>query len=1160
MFGKIFTHELRLGLKSPIFYILLVGFSGLAFIAFVGNSGAIDGVPFGGRVINSSFEIHYLVQYFNKFFMFLLPVLIGGIVFRDFRYNTHSILFSYPLQKKTYILGKLLSSLVLTLGIVMAVYLALVFAESLSIYPAESKTMFSLDPYGSAFLVYTLPNILLYGTLVFYTVLLTRNVYAGFILVVVLFFVQNISQNVFDGQGFLIALLDPFASNTFEFLTAEWNLKQRNSLSLPIMGIALWNRLFWFFVVLLFGIYGWVQFKFHQEPPLFKRGSLFNKKTRNTSKKKQLGHQVIHFNFGQRALWRSTWRISQFHFSYIIKSKMFQIMLLLGILAVVFAVGRVTNSGEIRILPVTNIVLTIPAFFFATIVMLLTFIYSGMLVFRERSHGVHFLIDTTSIPMMCRYLGKVLALLKMQLVLLFVLLVAGIGIQLYNGYFNLELPLYVLNLFAIQYSTLVIWAFMAVAIHILADNLYLGIFVLLLGWLGTSGLAQMGITSNLLLFNFSEPLLYSNLSEYNGVLPSYFLVKLYWFLISALLLFVGFLLYKRGFTFSFGERIKIAFQRFGKPLRVLFSLLIMGVLSTGFTIFFEESKNKVSPEEREERFQRFETNFEKYTSIKRQPEIVDMELDIQLFPEEQRMIIDGKYVVQNNTGLPIDTLLIKNGFNEASTIVIERPHKILDKDEYVDFWVYKLGESLGPNETMELRFNLRNDPTSVFQNTSKVLRSGTFIRNDIFPRFGYFLDANMDAPEGVLSMDRSYHGQGADLVRIATTISTDSDQVAIAPGGLQRTWEDKERRYFTFKTIGPMRNSLSFHSGEYAKKTFLEDGISLNIFYGEDHSFNLEEMKNGFYAAVNFNKEYFGTPVHKNFSIVEFPMTQGTFATLMGNTIPTSEMRFIANSEISEGNINLAFYVIAHETTHHWFGELLSPANAKGATVLTESITEYLSLRIYEQQFGKQRTLQFLGKQHQRYWEGSVREDEEEPPLILSLPEQQFLTYGKGTIAFNTLGYKWGHKNLLGVLAEFFECNQGIPYPTSSALMEHLEERVPSHLSYILNDYFKTNTRHSIKMFTADQNPKSVGFEISVRLDVSQKIKGDKAALPVPNGLIEIGFYDENDHLIALESILKSDASRPDYKFNFPNRVFKVVLDPNKLLLLKDEKDSIIYL
>ena len=45
--------------------------------------------------------------------------------------------------------------------------------------------------------------------------------------------------------------------------------------------------------------------------------------------------------------------------------------------------------------------------------------------------------------------------------------------------------------------------------HTLIRNTYIGIFALILVWLGISGLKEIGISTRLVLFNFSEPLQYS---------------------------------------------------------------------------------------------------------------------------------------------------------------------------------------------------------------------------------------------------------------------------------------------------------------------------------------------------------------------------------------------------------------------------------------------------------------------------------------------------------------------------------------------------------------------------------------------------------------------------------------------------------------------------
>jgi len=1160
MFGNIVKYECFESLKKPLVYLFLFGFSGISFVAFLANSGVLDGADFNGKIINSPYEIHYLVKYFNKFFMFLLPALIGSTIHKEFRYNVHSVLFSFPLKKGSFLLGKFLSAFSIAFLIVLGVFLAMMFAELLPIYPEAGKINFSLKTYINAFFIYSFPNLVFYGILVFFTVLLSRSVYAGFILVVALFFVQNITQNLFDGNGFLIALFDPFASNAFDYLTSEWNQHQRNTWRIPINGIVLWNRIFWFSISLIVAFFGWRKFKFHQDASIsWSLPSFLNTRKRIGNRiNKDAEQYKIQLNLGWKSWFQSVWQIGQFHLRYITQNSMFLMIVVLGILAVVFAVGRVTNAGEVNILPVTNIVLTIPAFFFYNISMLITFIYSGMLVFRERNNGIYFLTDSMAVSTSALLLGKVLALLKMQLLLLIIMLVSGISIQLYNGYTLLELDLYFLNLFGVHFIALAIWALMSIIVHVLVNNLYLGIFLLVFGWLGVSGLQQMGITTNLLLFNASEPLLFSSLSGFNGALKSYFLAKTHWVLITALLLSITYLFYQRGLAFSFKERMKRAKARTNKKTYLISLFLFGGILFTGFTIALEEQKIPLSEKEENQLFNQFKIDFEKYRSVREQPSIVSIDLNIALYPSKQSMKIDGEYKIQNKTTKPIDTLLIKNGFNEKSTLKLQREARLLDKDDFVDFHAYQLNEALMPNDTMRLYFSLENEPKSLFYNTSKSLVNGTFFRNEIFPRFGYFLEDSIPNPHEMLTAGKSYHGQGADLIDLKTTISTEKGQLAIAPGTMTKTWEANQRHFFTFETKKPIRNSLSFHSGDYDKRSFLENDISLSVFFDKGHTFNIESMKNGFYKAMEFNRSYFGKSSQDEYCIVEFPMTLGSFATLMGNVIPTSEMRFIANANMEEDKIDLAFCVAAHETTHHWFGELLSPANTLGATVLTESITEYITLRIYEQQFGKEKALQFLKKQHQRYWEGSVREDGEEPPLVLAHPDQQYLTYGRGTIALNTLGNYWGHENLLESLKEFFELYGSFEncFPTSKALMQHLWQNIPEDLHYLITDYFKTTTRHSINKFEVEQVEKEGSFNLLVQLNAFKRLKGNQEKLSIKEDYFEIGCYNQEGNLLSLERIQQKDK----FNFQFNEKVYKVVLDPNRLLLIKSESDTVIYL
>ena len=57
-------------------------------------------------------------------------------------------------------------------------------------------------------------------------VLFTRNIYAGFVAIILLFLIQIISQNALNGSPLLMCLLDPLAENAVKFETKNWTLKK----------------------------------------------------------------------------------------------------------------------------------------------------------------------------------------------------------------------------------------------------------------------------------------------------------------------------------------------------------------------------------------------------------------------------------------------------------------------------------------------------------------------------------------------------------------------------------------------------------------------------------------------------------------------------------------------------------------------------------------------------------------------------------------------------------------------------------------------------------------------------------------------------------------------------------------------------------------------
>ena len=1149
MFNYIFTYELKYWFKKPAIYIYAIVFSAIAFIAFVGTAGLFD-PPTKQKLVrlsNSPFEINYMMLYFNKFFLFLVPAIIGATIYKDYKDDAHSVLYSYPIKKKDYLLGKFLSSFLLVCIIAICVGLALLVAEHIPGLDKNKIGELNFLGYVQVLFVYTIPNMLFYGAIVFGVVSYFRNIYAGFVTIIILFLLQNITQNLFS--GYTIALLDPFAQNAVMYETQHWTLQDKNTKLLPIVGAVFYNRLLWFAIASLVFIYAYKKFSFSEHAI---QAFTFKRHKKRVFKKLFINRlditlPKVTYNFSLKQQLVNSWKLSHVNFLFIIKNWMFYVIVALGLLSVLFAIGKVTNNQEINILPVTNIVLTIPAFFFTTIIMLLTFIYSGMLIHRDRTSNMHQLIDTTATTNWTLLFSKVIAILKMQLFLLLIMMLSGMIIQLYNGYYTFEIGLYLLDLFVIKFIGLAIWALVSVLVHTIFKNTYLGIFILLIGWFGLSGIKEVGLDSKLLLFNFAEPMQYSDLNRYGNLLIPYFLVKFYWLAFALICLVIAYLLWNRGFIESFKERLQMMKLRFSVSTRIVTSMLYIALLSLGFTIYTEEQKStELSSRERSKAFSTFKKDYEKYTVIKNQPKITDIDLTIAIYPNTNNLQINGRYTLINKSSKAIDTLLIKTGFDEITDLTLNRAAIVIDEDAYVSFSVLKLEESLQPSDSLVLQFSIRNKPNTLFENNSNILNNGTFYKNDIFPRLGYFLDSGNKQPNDSTSRNTHYYSKDSDLIHLKTVISTSKEQVAIAPGYLKKQWKDNGRKYFEYETDSKIKNSLSFSSGDFEVSKESYKNVTLEIYHHKNHTHNLETMKEGLKASLDYNTAQFGAYQFNEARIIEFPMTEGTYASVMANSIPTSEMRFIASNS-GEG-INISFYTIAHELTHQWFGNQVIPADALGAVMLSESITEYISLNIYREKYGKEKALAFLKMQHERYLKGRTREQNEESPLYLVKSEQQYLAYGKGTVAFNTMSHYLGKEKMHAILKSYVDNYKykEAPYPTSIDFLVRLKEATPNNLHYLIGDYFETVTFHEAKinLVTGNLNEVIVDFEFS------KSRTSDNSVLEL-NDTIEIGFYDNENKLISIEHVLVTKKEN-SIVFKLKEKPAKVVIDPNYLLIEKD--------
>jgi aminopeptidase N len=176
--------------------------------------------------------------------------------------------------------------------------------------------------------------------------------------------------------------------------------------------------------------------------------------------------------------------------------------------------------------------------------------------------------------------------------------------------------------------------------------------------------------------------------------------------------------------------------------------------------------------------------------------------------------------------------------------------------------------------------------------------------------------------------------------------------------------------------------------------------------------------------------------------------------------MPYSEsIGFIANLTKPD-DIDMVYYVVAHEMAHQWWAHQVIGARMQGATLLSETMAQYTALMIMKKEYGPDMMHKFLRYEMDLYLRARGTERMKERPLISVNPDQGYIHYRKGSVALYYLSEMIGEQRINAALKEIIElyAYQGPPYPNSYALVDRLKKQTPPELQYLIKDLFEEIT------------------------------------------------------------------------------------------------------
>jgi ABC-type transport system involved in multi-copper enzyme maturation permease subunit len=1123
--------EIRYHLQQPLFYVL-TGVMALLSFGFMASDAITSSV--GNVHINSPFMIVTLLAGLTVFAMFVITVFVASAAQRDFELSTAGLFFSKPVSKVAYLGGRLLGSLAVSILVFVGCCLGLLVATTMPWIEAEQLGPFSLTPFVWAFGLVILPNLIFLAALFFSLAALSRSLLLTYVAVVV-FFGANMAAGLLlqDVENRMIAsLVDPFGSTAIDLATRYWTVEEKNTL-LPTLaegGIGL-NRVIW----TLAGLALFAATMFVFDPARGARASRRRRKlpadaTAAPSAPLTAFRQVTQ-SFSTAGYFRQFLRQARIEVSSTVKSVLLLVLLLIAIGFTILTLAVSDQLYGTGVYPVTSIMLDLQGMFVVMLIIIATF-YSGELVWKERSVKLNEVYDSLPVPTAAILSAKIVALMVVMMAFLGVGALTLIGYQIFKGYYHFELGLYLSSLLLSVYPFLLI-AVLAVFLQVLTNNKFMGYLLMILYLVSRFVLSALDLNHNLYRYAGRPNAPYSDMNGFGHFLEGMFWFSLYWTFFALVLYGLSLALKLRGTEGSRTARVRQFRERLRGPARALVAVGLLAFIATGAFIFYNTNvlNEYVPPDEQMDLQASYEKKFRRYKDIS-MPRIVVVHTEVDIFPEERRMEARGRYRLRNKTSGPVRELHMNLDTRVDLKRLVLPAHKRTLHDEKLGYSIYRLDQPLAPGEevTLEFEVEVKNPGFVNSGSDTNLVHNGTFFNNaHYFPYFGYqegaqLTDRNERRKRGLPPVIRmakledqkarrnNYITRDSDWIDFETVVSTSPDQTAIAPGYLQREWTQNGRRYFHYKMDAPILHFYSYLSADYTVKRDRWKDVNIEVYYHEPHSFNVDRMIDAVKKSLDYFTANFGPYQHRQVRILEFPR-YASFAQSFANTIPYSEgIGFIADLRDEEA-IDYVFYITAHEVAHQWWAHQVIGANVQGATMLSESMSQYASLMVMEKEYGRDKMRRFLKYELDQYLTGRSAERVEEMPLM-RVENQQYIHYRKGSLILYALRDYIGEEALNRALSRYVQAVkfQEPPYTTTAELMPYLEEATPPHLRSILDDMFRTITLFENRVTAATYRRRADGkYDVHLTV-VAKKVrdggKGETTPAPI-NDWIDIGVFAE---------------------------------------------------
>lgn len=1095
---------------------------------------------------NAAYQISNYTSLFSLGIVFIVMFFVVSGVLRDHRYQMTPLLFSTPVEKRHFFWSRFLGVFMFTTLAFCFFFIGFGMGISSSDLSPDRIAAFDIWRYLWPLLVIAVPNVFICCAFIFSVGLLSKNAiatYASAIFIYLLYFLTAFYSNsplmassipASPESMKIAALLDPFSAATFFEHTQFWTPYDKSNQMLSFSGMYLWNRMLW--VGIAFLILG-ITYRFFS----FRKGiQRRRKKEKNgMAPVKLLPYAPIQGQYHRTSQWTAFWSLLRLDLKHIFVSLPFLVVLLCLIISTILELySRIFGGGSYgdSWYPFTHLLLELVMQPVHMLSLILIVFYSGELIWKARNHKFDTILNTSPTLNWVFFLAKTVALALLPLLLIAVVIGICVVFQLLNGHTHVELWQY-LSIFYFNGTPLIVYVIVAIFIQSVVNNKYLGMTFtgLVLLFLGTSLSRYLGIEHPMLRLGYMPYPVYTDMAGYSITITAFHHYALYWTAFSSILSIISFKLWKRDNSISKRFFKKMALKKWQSwEIRRGTAACIVFVLTAG-TLFYRTNVKQPYRNSNDlmAHAEGYERNFKKYDSIPRLHYIA-MKTKVDLYPSDEKYTMATKYTLVNKNDVPVTHLFLTE--RAVLTEVWVKGASLIEKDSVYGTYLFKFDSPIQPDETTQLEY-IFTKASSPYKADRAIVANGSYIRHETFePVLGYYSALELSdhherkkrglpVKELPSSGDTHLYEEEARFgkVEYETVISTDADQIALAPGNLVKQWQENGRNFFNYRFPKKNTPSLAYFSADYKVKRTSYKGISLEYYYHSGHEMNHFTIDASTKRTLDYCISNFGGYDFDHLRIAEVPGLFGYGGAAHPGLINMIEDNLYLIDIREKGTFDLVSKRTIHEVAHQWWGMILSPKNTNGATFIVEGLAKYTEGSVLENMYGKGALWQLNKEANRRYFGGRSFAAVKEPPLYLQ-DDETYLAYGKNSLVLLSIKDLIGEEALNKVLrALMIRYAKDTEFRAHTlAFLEELYKVTPVEYHDLIDDWMKRVVRYDLKIEDSSHRLlKNGSYEITLKVKAKRFIlldSGREKEIDIDEPL-QIGFFMEHPKNMAKEGL-----------------------------------------